>query len=378
MNKLYIVGILTMLFIGGFFILKSDDGMDDRPNIQAIPNTTPTLQLSKQLVNTSVKIDSVTLTTPSYVVIREVVNGKLAQIAEVSPLLPIGTTENIEIKLFDTPRDDVSLIAIIYEDDGDAGFNPSLDTRAIRNGAPVAYYVETAQEVPSTVFSPTSVIKGDTNIAATITYTDTGYTPTTVTIEKGQTVAFVNKSSVPMWAASNPHPAHTILPSFDQFEGTAPGTTYTYTFDEVGTWNFHDHINPTSGGSVIVTEPTAPSLLNVPSVPALEKNEAGYMPTDADTFAQLADNPEVTMVNVHIPFAGKIPGTELSIPYNQTQQLLDSLPSDKNAPIALYCRSGGMSAVASRALIDAGYTNVYDLTGGMIAYEKSGRELLTN
>ncbi len=37
---------------------------------------------------------------------------------------------------------------------------------------------------------------------------------------------------------------------------------------------------------------------------------------------------------------------------------------DKNTKIVLYCRSGNRSATAAEALINKGYTNVYDL-GGM-------------
>ncbi len=119
-------------------------------------------------------------------------------------------------------------------------------------------------------------------------------------------------------------------------------------------------------------------LPDVPSLPVLNKNKAGYYETDVDTFANFADNPEVTMVNVHIPFGGEIPGTDVSVPYNETERLLASLPKDKTALVALYCRSGGMSSIASKDLVAMGYTNVYDLTGGMNAYKKSGRELLTS
>lgn len=41
---------------------------------------------------------------------------------------------------------------------------------------------------------------------------------------------------------------------------------------------------------------------------------------------------------------------------------LESLP-DKNQTILVYCRSGNRSATASEALVEAGYTNVYDFGG---------------
>ena len=44
----------------------------------------------------------------------------------------------------------------------------------------------------------------------------------------------------------------------------------------------------------------------------------------------------------------------------------------KNARIAVYCRSGRMSAEASQTLVEVGYTDVWGLGGGMLAWEKVG------
>ena len=53
-----------------------------------------------------------------------------------------------------------------------------------------------------------------------------------------------------------------------------------------------------------------------------------------------------------------------------------SILPDKDAPIVLYCRSGSMSEQASRELIERGYTQVYDVPGGMNAWRSSGRDLV--
>jgi len=84
---------------------------------------------------------------------------------------------------------------------------------------------------------------------------------------------------------------------------------------------------------------------------------------------------DFTFVNVHIPFEGNIAQTDLSIAYDQIDQNLDKLPPDKNAKIVLYCRSGRMSAIAAKTLVGLGYTNIWNLSGGMVAWEQAGLKI---
>lgn len=102
-----------------------------------------------------------------------------------------------------------------------------------------------------------------------------------------------------------------------------------------------------------------------------------YQILTIDEFANIVaeESDEYTIVNVHIPYEGEVAETDMSIAYNNIAVLSSALP-DKNAPIILYCRSGRMSEEASRALIELGYTNLYDIPGGMNAWQNSGRELL--
>ncbi|MHB1357519.1 MAG: rhodanese-like domain-containing protein [Anaerolineae bacterium] len=86
-------------------------------------------------------------------------------------------------------------------------------------------------------------------------------------------------------------------------------------------------------------------------------------------------NKDFTFVNVHIPYEGEIDETDLFISYKEIDQNLVQLPA-KDAKIVLYCLIGGMSKEAALALVSLGYTNVYDVEGGMSAWKAAGLPLL--
>ncbi|MBI2098429.1 MAG: cupredoxin domain-containing protein [Candidatus Wildermuthbacteria bacterium] len=90
------------------------------------------------------------------------------------------------------------------------------------------------------------------NTQRVIRYTDTGYTPNTLTVSQGETIVFHNESSKDMWPASAPHPTHTNYPEFDAKRAILPGETYEFTFTKVGSWKFHDHRDPAKFGTIIV------------------------------------------------------------------------------------------------------------------------------
>lgn len=88
-----------------------------------------------------------------------------------------------------------------------------------------------------------------------VSYTKAGFAPKTVTIKKGESVVFENKTGANASIASDPHPEHTAYPEFDQWKTDQKGqSTFKFTFDKVGTWKFHDHLNANMVGTVVVTE----------------------------------------------------------------------------------------------------------------------------
>jgi rhodanese-related sulfurtransferase len=107
----------------------------------------------------------------------------------------------------------------------------------------------------------------------------------------------------------------------------------------------------------------------------LAKTADGYADIDVEELARLLEREEVTLVNVHVPYEGELPETDLFIPYDEVTDHLDQLP-DEDPPVILYCRSGGMSTEAARELAALGYTNVLELDGGFKAWKTVGFDLL--
>ena len=105
------------------------------------------------------------------------------------------------------------------------------------------------------------------------------------------------------------------------------------------------------------------------------KNTEGYADISVDQLAVMMEDKDFTLVNVHIPYEGEIPETDLFIPYDEIQDHLDELPA-RDETIVLYCRSGSMSTTAAEVLVDEGYTNIIELDGGFNAWKAQGYELL--
>lgn len=90
---------------------------------------------------------------------------------------------------------------------------------------------------------------------------------------------------------------------------------------------------------------------------------------DAAAFSKLIKDQDTFLIDVHTPEQTHIPGTDAFIPFDEISENISQLPEDKNTPILVYCRSGGMSKSASKKISDLGYTNVVDLDGGIKAYK---------
>ncbi len=106
---------------------------------------------------------------------------------------------------------------------------------------------------------------GSTN--HTILITAQGFEPSTLTIKHGDIVTWMNNDSpVARWPASASHPTHRVYPGsgiekcgtseqsdiFDACGNIVKGGSFSFIFNEKGSWGFHNHSNPTTFGKITV------------------------------------------------------------------------------------------------------------------------------
>ncbi len=100
--------------------------------------------------------------------------------------------------------------------------------------------------------SPTTVNQTGSGNTFDVAITAAGFDPQTITINSGDTVRFTNQADATAWPASDPHPTHTDYPGFDAKQSLSKGQTYSFTFTRIGTWGYHNHLNPSMKGTIIV------------------------------------------------------------------------------------------------------------------------------
>ena len=101
-----------------------------------------------------------------------------------------------------------------------------------------------------------------------------------------------------------------------------------------------------------------------------------YTNVTAPELKRMLEAKDLFFVNVHIPYQGEIANTDAFIPFDKVEQQLRLLPAKKDAKVVLYCMSDRMSTIAAETLVRLGYTNVWNLHDGMVAWGKQGYSLI--
>jgi plastocyanin len=86
---------------------------------------------------------------------------------------------------------------------------------------------------------------------ATVTITTNGFLPAQLQVKPGTTVSWVNNTSMEQAVGAIPYPSHTTLPQL--VSGSInPHTSYSFVFNQMGTWHYEDDQNPMLNGTVVV------------------------------------------------------------------------------------------------------------------------------
>lgn len=112
-----------------------------------------------------------------------------------------------------------------------------------------------SQPSPATTLTPTTTpgeASSSTPVSENmVTLTSTGFQPAKLTVKTGTVVTFVNKSGAMATVNSNPHPTHENyqLLNLGRF---SDGGTLSLTFNKPGSFGYHNHLNSSQTGTIIV------------------------------------------------------------------------------------------------------------------------------
>jgi plastocyanin len=89
---------------------------------------------------------------------------------------------------------------------------------------------------------------------AEVSITSTAFVPSTIKVRVGQAVTWTNTDSTAHVVASDPYPTDNGLAGFDSKQQLDTNDRFSYVFNKVGTYTYHDDLNPYSmDGTVVVT-----------------------------------------------------------------------------------------------------------------------------
>jgi rhodanese-related sulfurtransferase len=103
-----------------------------------------------------------------------------------------------------------------------------------------------------------------------------------------------------------------------------------------------------------------------------------YTNVDANKFERLARQPGVTILDVRTAdeyASGHLPGA-VSMDVRSPDFVTRVSQLDKSKTYLLHCRTGVRSTSACKLLGEMGFTNLYNLNGGISAWESAGKPVV--
>jgi rhodanese-related sulfurtransferase len=116
------------------------------------------------------------------------------------------------------------------------------------------------------------------------------------------------------------------------------------------------------------------AIASVGLLAGCSSNNEAAKKVDPVEFSEVIAQPGVIILDVRTPEEFNAGHIANAININVADSNFSSEVSklDKNATIAVYCRSANRSAVATNEMADLGFTDMYDMQGGIIDWEAAG------
>ncbi len=120
-----------------------------------------------------------------------------------------------------------------------------------KNASTTTPTTQTPVPTPSTATTPATPPAAAQTEASIIIYSDSGFSPSPLTVKTGTMVTIKNTSSRTLQFDSDPHPVHTDDPELN-VGVVASGQTKTFTVTTTGSHGYHNHLNASDTGTLVV------------------------------------------------------------------------------------------------------------------------------
>jgi len=131
------------------------------------------------------------------------------------------------------------------------------------------------------------------------------------------------------------------------------------------------------GSSTSSTSPTTTTTsTQMPGTPVSVTGGGTYWSITPAQFAGFKTK-DFVLADTDTVYIGEIQGTDLFINSDKISQELDKFPADKSTKIVVYCAVGVKSQTVAATLVQAGYTRVMQLEGGLMAWQQQGYPIIS-
>jgi len=89
---------------------------------------------------------------------------------------------------------------------------------------------------------------------AQVSITKDGFVPATITVSKGTQLTWTNTDTEPHQVAADPYPKNDSIPGFDSTIILQQDESFSFTFEQSGTYTYHDELHPLDIKGTIVVE----------------------------------------------------------------------------------------------------------------------------